>query len=238
MIHFYKRTYIETHLFNRFWRCLSGECGDSPGPGPRLVFFLYGIFLPQNTSHLLLERYHDKPPPRNSSPVRYCLFYINYDLGDANRRAHKNGSQHELSLEMQTKIENILVAVATFGDRVLPLIHADATARAWFLNEHLLIQAHHWRLLARRVMTLLKQIGLLEPQQIGLLEPLDAMGAVISLSCLSEEYPYQAKLHDAGRRLVDIYGAYGAPVANNPKPINKRTARTSDGAPAKCQLLY
>ena len=139
-------------------------------------------------------------------------------------------SLNELSLEMQTKIENILVAVATFGDRVLPLIHADATARAWFLNEHLLIQAHHWRLLARRVMTLLKQIGLLEP--------LDAMGAVISLSCLSEEYPYQAKLHDAGRRLVDIYGAYGAPVANNPEPINKRTARTSDGAPAKCQRLY
>ena len=24
-----------------------------------------------------------------------------------------------------------------------PLIHADATARAWFLNEPLLIQAHH-----------------------------------------------------------------------------------------------
>ncbi len=139
-------------------------------------------------------------------------------------------SLHELSSEMQTKIQNILTAVATFGDRVLPLIHADATARAWFLNEHLLIQAHHWRLLARRVMALLKQLGLLEP--------LDAMGAVSILTCSSEEYPFKARLHDAGRRLVDIYGAYGAPVGNNFGTLRKRTARTSNGVLAKCRRLY
>jgi hypothetical protein len=62
------------------------------------------------------------------------------------------------------KILLMLEQLVRFGERMIPLIHEDATARAWFLNEHLLIHAHHWSALARQAMNLVKQLDLLALQ--------------------------------------------------------------------------
>ena len=104
----------------------------------------------------------------------------------------------------------ILTALASFGDRVVPLIHADVGARAWFLNEHLLIQARHWAALARRVMSLLRLLGLSDP----------ADGVASCGSCPA--WLNQDMVRDAGRRVLTIYGVHEKPCDNGscePKSI-------------------
>ena len=104
----------------------------------------------------------------------------------------------------------ILTALASFGDRVVPLIHADVGARAWFLNEHLLIQARHWAALAGRVMSLLRLLGLSDP----------ADGVASCGSCPA--WLNQDMVRDAGRRVLTIYGVHEKPCDNGscePKSI-------------------
>jgi hypothetical protein len=110
------------------------------------------------------------------------------------------------------KILLVLERLVKFGERVVPLIREDATARAWFLNEHLLIQAHHWRVLARNVMSLVSQLGLLEAG--------DVRDARYSGICLDD-----IKLLNAGRRAVEIYGVY---ARFEPELINSNQKRSAE----------
>ena len=104
------------------------------------------------------------------------------------------GSLDEYVLHMHAdKILLVMESLVKFGERVVPLIREDETARAWYLNEHILIQSHHWRVLARRVVNLVKQLGLLTAEE--------ASGA-------PESRLDNTKLVDAGRRAVEIYGVY------------------------------
>jgi hypothetical protein len=91
------------------------------------------------------------------------------------------------------KIVLVLKPLVKFGERVVPLIREDPTARAWYLNEHLLIHAHHWNALARQVMNFVRQLGLLAAEN-------NAQQSSISFN--------EFKLLDAGRRAVEIYGVY------------------------------
>ena len=87
----------------------------------------------------------------------------------------------------------VLEPLVKFGERVVPLIREDATARAWYLNEHLLIHAHHWRALARRVMNFVKKLGLLAEKDNN------------QQSKMSFD---DIKLLNVGRRAVEIYSVY------------------------------
>jgi hypothetical protein len=104
------------------------------------------------------------------------------------------------------KILIILEQLVKFGERVVPLVREDETARAWFLNEHLLIQAHHWKTLASRVMNLVKQLGLLAAT--------DASNGPQTITWQDD-----VELVNAGRRAVEIYGVH---AADNRHDINAK----------------
>jgi hypothetical protein len=96
------------------------------------------------------------------------------------------------------KILLALLPLVEFGERVLPLIRDDETARAWFLNEQILIQARHWRALASEVINIVTQLGFTAE--------VDASNSLQS---------NDIKLGYLGRRAVEIYGVYAANEGQN-----------------------
>ena len=98
------------------------------------------------------------------------------------------------------KILLVMESLVKFGERVVPLIREEETARAWYLNEHILIQSHHWRVLARRVVNLVEQLGLWTAEE--------ASNARLD----------NTQLIDAGRRAVEIYGVYLTDGRNDSAP--------------------
>ena len=120
---------------------------------------------------------------------------------------HMHGEKILLALEQLVK----------FGERVVPLIHEDETARAWYLNEHILIQAHHWNTLAGQVMNLVKQLDLLV-----------AEGAKTSQS---NSWLDDIKLLNGWRRAAEIYKGYAAIPHDDFNPERTKSSPSKGGAP-------
>jgi hypothetical protein len=58
------------------------------------------------------------------------------------------------------ELAEILGCFSTFGRRMLPLVLSQPESDGWWLSEQVLVQRHHWFLLCRCMMNLLRLLGL------------------------------------------------------------------------------
>ena len=138
--------------------------------------------------------------------------------GEPQRARPRFSSLNEYVLHMHSdKILLVLEPLVKFGERVVPLIREDETARAWFLNEHILIQSRDWRALAGRVVDLVTQLGLLTAED-GSSSPRSKQLRVDN-----------TMLFAAGRRAVEIYGEYSRESRADTKPRMKKRISQSGG---------
>ena len=112
---------------------------------------------------------------------------------------YEYSSLDQYMLQMHASIlAEVFDSFTAFAARVLPSIQKDPEAQSWWLNEHLLIQRHHWSSFSCRVMTLLKTSGF----EDGVFQPKSTTS--------SDRWPNLEQLHESALRAWCIFGAFGS----------------------------
>jgi hypothetical protein len=107
-------------------------------------------------------------------------------------------SLDQFMLQMHaSRLAEVFDAFTAFAARVIPLIQKNPEAQSWWLNEHLLIQRHHWTALACRVMTLLKACGF----EDGEFQPRSTVSV--------DRWPNLETLHESALHASRIFGVFG-----------------------------
>jgi hypothetical protein len=116
-----------------------------------------------------------------------------------NSKIFECSSLDQYMLQMHaSRLAQVIDAYTAFAARVLPWIQKNPEAQSWWVNEHLLVQRHHWTIFSCRVMTLLKASGF----ENGAFQPTSTQSA--------DRWPNLDQLHESARRASRIFGAFGA----------------------------
>ena len=111
-----------------------------------------------------------------------------------NTRKYEFASLDSYILRMHSsKLVEVLDAFTSFAERLIPLIRKGRESPSWWLNEHLIVQRHHWQTVASHVLTLLNVLGF------------DEMHPKSSSTC----WPDRETLERAASRTFRVYSAFG-----------------------------
>ena len=132
-------------------------------------------------------------------------------------------------------LTDILESHVTFANRIRPLIRANPSAQGWYFHDKMLIQRRDWKLLARRVLNLVKLLGCADPGGI----PIKNGSRHHNDDESMDGWPHQDRLCRAMRLAAGAYQAFAVadgrtPTLPPPRPPPLTSARTisSRGAAA------
>ena len=116
-------------------------------------------------------------------------------------------------------LADILDSHVTFANRIRPLIRANPSAHGWYFHDKMLIQRRDWKLLARRVLNLVKLLGCADPGGVAVK---DSSAHHNDDECM-DGWPHQERLRESLRRAAGVYGAYAiaddySPTLPPPRP--------------------
>jgi hypothetical protein len=152
-----------------------------------------------------LQEWHDKMSQHNALLRRGMSMGLCRKFNAA-RLVHCSLDIYMLQMHAD-QIARALECYVSFGRRLKPTIDSDPDAKVWAISPDLSIQRRHWFQLSRRVMNLIRLIGIQVPSRAG-----DSKGSHATRS--SPSFPSMPWLDDHGliiasKSASDIFGDFG-----------------------------